>query len=52
MADLGALVLLNGPLRNSSFSGLLTGDQATELQVFSKDMDTTVVVWGGRNSII
>ena len=28
------------------------GDQVTELQVFSKDMDTTVVVWGGRNSII
>ena len=28
------------------------GVQATELQVFSKDVDTTVVVWGGGNSII
>ena len=28
------------------------GVQVTELQVFSKDVDTTVVVWGGRNSSI
>ena len=27
------------------------GDQVTELQVLSKDVDTTVVVWGGRKAV-
>ena len=45
MADLGALVLFRGPLRKSSFT-----DQATEFQVFSKDMGANVVVYERRNS--
>ena len=52
VANLGTLVLFRGPLRESSFTGLLVIRRQSYKYSISKDVGATVVVWERRNSSV